>query len=366
MRLAALIIFLSLITLSVSANPLEQYQWGLEAINFFQAISQVPENHTRPLIAVIDTGIDVNHPDVDIDNLWNENGMYGIDLTSYATAIGCVHQFVFILQLKQCYAIKNSEAIYSVVDISGHGTHVAGILAAADNDVGIIGVSDAKLLIIKAIPSGNSVYSLIEMVAIGIVVATDLGADVISMSLGTSEDNAMMHAAVLYASLHDVVLVAAAGNYDSDVPIYPAYYEEVIAVSAINESLLPWKVTYGIGSNYGDWIDIAAPGANIISLQSEYQLVFGEIIHRGHGWLNMSGTSQATPHIAGTIALIMESNSCLSKNQIVDILYRTSLDLGTPGKDIVYGWGLVNAESAVKMALSYKCFGTYPLDINNV
>jgi subtilisin len=274
-------------------------------------------------VAVVDTGIDYDHPDLKGAVVW------------------CV------------VSLNNEKRFYEGTDLSkcddpnGHGTHVAGIIAARLNGIGVVGVAPKVVLYAVRVlgPSGSGYVS---DVAKGIVEAVDGpdgkpgtpdDADVISMSLG-GPDSQTLHEAIEYAYNHSAVLVAAAGNDGANSPSYPAAYPEVIAVGAIDQN---YQVP--------DWSnrnpDVVAPGVDVLST-----LPNGE-------YGNMSGTSMACPHVSATVALIQALRLAaglpkLTPDEVMQIIRSTAVDLGDPGYDPLYGYGLVDAYAAVQAALALK------------
>src|SRR5690606_7955394 len=166
-------------------------------------------------------------------------------------------------------------------DDVGHGTHVAGVISAAvNNREGVAGMSwYNKVMPIKVLDSSGTgtTYSVAE----GLIWAVDHGAKVINMSLGNYASAEFLHDAIRYAYDHDVVLIAASGNDDTDRPGFPAAYPEVSAVAATDAN--GRKASF---SNYGDYIGVAAPGDNIPST------------YPGNQYAALSGTSMASPHVA--------------------------------------------------------------------
>ncbi len=257
------------------------------------------------LVAVVDTGIDYTHPDLDANYV----------------ALG--------------YDWVNNDN--DPVDDHYHGTHCAGIIAAEINNyIGVAGLAQIKIMTEKVLDSGG--YGTFEDVASGILHAADQGADIISMSLGAHYNSAVVYDAVKNASDRGVLLVAAAGNIRWSVKLYPAAYGEVIAVAATDQNDNPadWPDWYGYdsGSAFGDWIELAAPGDDIYST-----LPWGY----GYG----SGTSAAAPHVVGVAALIWSQFPDITRDQVRVQLRRTTVDKGDPGFDIYYGYGRINASGAV-------------------
>lgn len=214
-------------------------------------------------------------------------------------------------------------------DRNGHGTHCAGVIAAADNSVGVIGVApESKLLIGKVL--GNDGSGASSWIAAGIRWATNNKAHVISMSLGSSRPDAGTHAAIKEAVQAGVIVVAAAGNSGPGTINYPGAYPEVISVGAIDAT--------GRIANFSSQnreVDVAAPGVNILSSVP------------GGRWARMSGTSMATPLVAGVVALIQSARlsagrELLTAEEVLKLLKSSSVDAGTAGRDPAYGWGIVD------------------------
>ncbi|MGA3191763.1 MAG: S8 family serine peptidase [Candidatus Bathyarchaeia archaeon] len=250
------------------------------------------------IVAVVDTGVDWSHP----------------DLAPNYVPLG--------------YDWVNNNP--DPMDDNGHGTHVAGIIAAAiNNSVGIAGLANVRIMAEKVLDKDGS--GTTSDVAQGIIHAVDSGAKIINLSLGATYPSEVLYEAVRYAFEHGVLVVASAGNSASSVKEYPAGYDEVVAVSAttMSDSLASF-------SNYGNWIDVAAPGVHIYST----------IINDSYAYL--SGTSMASPHAAGVAALIWSRFPNMTRDQVWAQLQYTADDLGTPGFDIYYGFGRIDAKKAVE------------------
>jgi len=170
-------------------------------------------------------------------------------------------------------------------------------------------------------------------VAMGIIWAADNGAKVINLSLGNYADAQFLHDAIRYAYDKDVVLVSACGNDNTEQPGYPAAYPEVLAVAATDANRN--KASF---SNYGDYIDVAAPGVSIASTYPDNQ------------YAALSGTSMASPHVAALAALIRSVNPALTNKEVMDILQQSAEDIGPPGKDIYFGYGQIDVRRALQMA----------------
>lgn len=216
-------------------------------------------------------------------------------------------------------------------DDFGHGTHVAGIAAASGNNgAGIAGVSwGARIMPVKVLNSSGS--GSFTTVAAGIVWATDQGAQIINLSLGTHSFSFVLQNAVEYAYNHGVLLVAASGNSGS-TPVYcPACYPQVMAVGATNSSN-----QIASFSTYGSEVDIAAPGQSIFSLAPG-------------GYTTKSGTSMAAPHISGLAAILYSyvGNAAAVRTA----MQATALDVGPAGWDLYSGAGLIQMDAAIRFII---------------
>lgn len=202
-------------------------------------------------------------------------------------------------------------------DRFGHGTHVAGIAAASTNNgLGIAGVGyNAQIISGKVLNRyGRGYYSWLIN---ALYWAADNGAEVINMSIGGSSNSQALQDAVNYAWNKGIVIVAAAGNSSSQSPVYPASYPNVIAVAATDQN--DKKASF---SSYGSWVDLAAPGVSIISLDDDGDYVTG------------TGTSMAAPHVAGVAALLWGSGP---NQNIVNRLYTTAIPITGTGTYWQYG-----------------------------
>ncbi len=282
--------------------------WGIDRID---AELVHPYNKgTGVKVAIIDTGIDYTHPDLDA----NYRGGYDF---------------------------ANDDA--DPKDDNGHGTHCAGIVAAEDNLEGVIGVApEADLYAVKVLNRFGS--GLLSDVIAGIDWSVTNGMQVISMSLGTSVYSVSLEAACNSAYNAGLVLVAAAGNSGDGDPTtyeysYPAAYASVIAVGAtdITDTAPYW-------SNSGPYLELAAPGVSIYSTLPTYRVTLTRTY--GYNYGTLSGTSMACPHVTGTAALVIASDLTLTNLDVRSRLQTTADDLGPAGWDSVYGYGLVDAHEA--------------------
>jgi type VII secretion-associated serine protease mycosin len=284
-------------------DPLRAEQWALDKTSF-QATWTTTEG-TGVIIAVVDSGVRADHEDL--------NGMVlpGIDLVSGGDGR---------------------------TDPNGHGTHVAGIIAAqAGNARGIAGAApDVRILPVRVLGADGSGQS--SNVAAGIVWAADRGARVINISLGGSSPSDGMLDAMNYAIAKGAVVVAAAGNNGTtgNQPVYPAAYGPAIAVGAVEANLM-----HASFSSTGSYIDLSAPGADIVSTWSSTP----------NAYARMGGTSMAAPFVSASAALLIAANPGQTAVQARAALEQTASDLGAAGRDDVYGFGLVDPRAAVNRAL---------------
>ncbi|WP_075982993.1 S8 family serine peptidase [Bacillus massilinigeriensis] len=215
-----------------------------------------------------------------------------------------------------------------------HGTHVAGIIAAKKNNgVGGYGINpNAKIIPIDVFSRdvGASEYYVAE----AILYAVKQGAKVINMSLGTTVPTPLIEEAVKAAIKKNVTVVAAAGNEAWDLPSYPAAIEGVISVGSTNKDK-----QLSAYSNYGPSVDVVAPGEDVYSTIYEYE--------RKTSFRNMSGTSMASPVVAGVASLLLTKYPTLTPEKVEYILEHTSTDLGSKGFDTKFANGLINPVAAL-------------------
>ncbi|MBA4495065.1 S8 family peptidase [Paenactinomyces guangxiensis] len=273
-------------------NDLSSQQWGPQKIQA-PAAWDVTRSSSSVKIAIVDTGVEANHPDLSgkVINGWD---------------------FVY------------DDSVPN--DANGHGTHCAGIAAAVTNNgTGIAGVApNARILAVRVL-DGNGSGTLSD-VANGIRYAADQGAQVISLSLGGSSGTSTLSNAVNYAWNSGSVVVAAAGNSNTSAPSYPAYYSNAIAVASTTSS--DQRSSF---SNYGSWVDVAAPGSSIYST------------YIGGTYRTLSGTSMATPHVAGVAGLLAAQGR--NNSQIRSAIENTADRIN--GTGTYWTHGRVNAYRAV-------------------
>ena len=222
------------------------------------------------------------------------------------------------------------------VDFHGHGTHVSGIAGAVGNNgIGVAGVnwnvSLMGLRVCWANPSGYGLCGIVE-IAGALAYAADNGADIVNMSFGSPYPSHTEREAIDYCAGAGVLLVAAAGNSSSDAPHYPAAFDNVMAVAALNGSLA--RASF---SNYGPWVDIAAPGESIYSTLA------------GGGYGPMAGTSMASPIVAGAAGMVKAYHPAWSSEAIARQLRATAIDLNSVNPYFVnlLGTGLAAVDDAL-------------------
>jgi len=258
-------------------------QWALKSIGI-SGLWQTTMGNGEVLVAVLDTGIDKNHEDL----------------------------------RGKVQAEVNFTDTPDADDVHGHGTHIAGIIAAENNDIGIIGLApDCRLLNVKVADDRGrcDVSDLVE----GIIWAVDNGAKVINISIEIKESSPELEAAINYAWNNAALVAAAAGNSGSYEPVYPAYYKNCIAVTAVkeNNSLSPL-------SNKGEWVDLAAPGYKIYSTLP------------GDSYGFETGTSFASAYVSGVASLLFTMVNDLNNNgflndEVLAIIKDSCREIGIDG-----------------------------------
>ena len=280
----------------IPGDPYVENQWAMSQIGVFNSWS-VTKGNPGVLVAVLDTGIDGDHKDLE----------------------------------GQVVAVANFTVSSTVDDIYGHGTHIAGIIAAiSDNDIGIVGVApECRLMNAKVADDKGRCQA--STVAEAIIWAVDNGASVINISIELGEPSPELEDAINYAWNQGAIIITAAGNDGNQAPVYPAYYEKCIAVAATkpDDTLAPL-------SNYGDWIDVAAPGFNIYSTMP------------GDNYGYKTGTSFATAYVSGLAALLFDVITDNNGDGRLNDEIRAAIETGCQEIGIVgVGTGRINVATSI-------------------
>ena len=265
-------------------------------------------------VKVLGDSIPFNIKKVKADSAWNSSKGSNVKVAVLDTGIGAHNDLAV--------AGGVSFVDNNYFDSNGHGTSVAGVIAALLNDEGLAGVSPSVDLYSVKIMQGST-GDLSNAIA-GIEWAINNSIDIVSMSFGFNSYSQIFKEVLQEAYNNNILLIAASGNNGQDNILYPAKYDTVIAVGATNayDSLASF-------SSYGFEQELVAPGVDINSTSL------------GNGYGVLSGTSLAAPHVAGIAALIKAYNNSLTNEQIRAKLRNDALDLGQAGKDDFYGYGLV-------------------------
>jgi len=262
---------------------------------------QLTTGSTSVIVAILDTGYEGTHPDL--------------------AAIPIVSPY------------NARTGTHNVIDGYGHGTHVAGTIAAQTNNAtGVAGIAPGITIMPVKVMDSNG-YGYWSDFLEGVDWARTHGASVVNLSLGgtlTASQAAAFQPTFDAAYEAGVLVVAAAGNNNRDEPFYPASFDHVVSVAATNSS--DAKASF---SNFGPAVDVAAPGVNI------------ESTYINASYRQMSGTSMATPHVVGLAALIRSYHPTYTVDEVETAIEITALDLGTPGRDDIFGNGRIQVDQAV-------------------
>lgn len=285
------------------ADPNKKDMYHLNLLQIDNALALAGNHEVK--VAVIDSGVDFRHPDLQA----------------------------------QVLPPYNAVTPANSITFDAHGTHVAGIIGATkDNGVGGHGVfPNAKILPIDVFNGKQTTNDFV--IAQGILYAIEQKADIINMSLGGYGESPLMEAAVKKALDNGITIVAAAGNESTDYYSFPASFEGVISVGSTNE-----RNQLSSFSNYGPSVDLVAPGEDIFSTVYDGK--------KGSSFATFSGTSMASPVVAGVVALLKSKHPDLKPHEIEAILELTAKDLGDRGYDLTYGHGLVDPVKALHFDLN--------------
>lgn len=298
-------------------DPQFPQQWALGAGTGGTATNYAWDLSTKRgagiIVAVLDTGVDLSHPDL---------------------AGQLVAGWDFVNDDSNPSGDDDDDV--DALDASGHGTRVAGIIAArTNNGVGIAGVAYlAKIMPVKVCTEDGLGECSFYHIAGGIIHAVDMGARVINLSLSGDTPSSTVQAAVNYALSQNVVVVAAAGNTSNTTLMYPASFDGVISVAAHDQS-----GTIAGTSTHNAQVDLSAPGVNILSTVPTSV--------NPSGYDSTSGTSLAAPHVAGAAALLMSANVATTPAAVREALICGAVDAGDPNFDEYYGFGRLKADWAM-------------------
>jgi len=315
-----------------------------------EVYQNIPDNTVTVVVAIVDTGVDILHPDL-AGNIWiNERELpdNGIDDDNNGF-IDDINGWDFSVSLDPLDPGNNDPS-----DSFGHGTHVAGIIAAViNNNIGIAGIAtDCKIMALSFDP-----LPLTSRIVNSIIYAADNGADAINMSFGLNYRSDLLKEAIEYADAKGIILCASSGNSGSEDYIYPAGYDETITVGSSSDS--DYVSTF---STYGEHISICAPGEGILSLRAEgtdmsgarYPYESGVHIVADEYYI-ASGTSMSCPHVVGVSAQLRSLSPGLTPLAVRQILTSTADDIvdpygvgwNLPGWDRYSGYGRLNYFQAI-------------------
>jgi cell wall-associated protease len=265
------------------------------------------------IVAVLDSGLDINHPDLK-DRIWYDHKL--CDNIPNAS-------------VKACNGYNYLDNNNVLTDDIGHGTHVAGIIAANRNSMGIVGAADPRIKIMPLKVMNSQVNGFVyngkvitDVIADAMTFAIKNGAEVINLSLGWPKliDLAKVKAAFDLAEKNNVIVIAAAGNNNKDLPTFPCSYENVICVGAINN-----RGELAEFTNYGSKVDIVAPGESIVST---YPANMESRVLRIKNYETKRGSSQAAPYVAAAVANLKLLQPGLSNDAVRSLLFRSSRKIG--------------------------------------
>lgn len=303
--------------------------WGYEAV---EVAKRVPGTLSGKgvKVGILDSGVDTDHPDLKIAG--------GACMMEVAWSDGCTDSYE---------------------DTNGHGTHVTGIVAAQNNSIGTVGVApNAEIYAVKVLNEYGDGTTATMMAGVEWAIKQDL--DIINISVTTEYRDSNLERMIERAYEHGILIVAAAGNRGAvrtagaSTVEYPAKFDEVIAVGSINQQRMHDNL-----SSIGPEVELSAPGDKILST------VPADV--RDKEYAESSGTSMAAPYVTGLAALYKERYPEMTNKQIRELLQKNALDLGEPGRDKYYGYGLAKVDKnpvSHGVYLPYKSSGTGEIAIN--
>jgi parallel beta-helix repeat protein len=327
-----------------------------------------PDNTATTVVAIIDSGVDWEHPDL-AGRIWSNehevpNNGIDDDNNGYVDDIRG-WDFNWSSTVYPPYVGDNDPT-----DYMGHGTHCAGIVAAVNgNGIGVAGAApDVKIMALRTYPL------LASYTGEALVYAADNGADVVNMSFGGTGESEFLREVCEYARARGVILVSSAGNHGNYVVSYPASYPNVISVAASNDS--DYVTTW---STYNEYVDVCAPGQSVLSLRASNTDIYGTFNEPGvhivdeHYYL-ASGTSMSGPYVVAVTAYLRAVSPGLTQDRTLEILQTTSHDIvdpfgygwEMPGWDWHSGWGRVSLLDALAAAPAIRAQISSPREFDNV
>ncbi len=320
-------------------DPRMTDQWYLDQIQARQAWD-IGTGNKSVVVAVVDDAVDINHPDLKA-NLWVNPGEIpnnGID-DDQNGFVDDIHGYD--VADKDNNPAPPSKAFY---DLFSHGTHVAGIIGASTNNgKGVASISyGVSIMSVKCNFDATNDKEVIDVGWTGLQYAIQAGADIINISWGGTGQSVSYENLINFAEEQGTLIVAAAGNLNSEIPFYPAAYDNVLCVAASTS-----KDTKASFSNYGDWINITAPGTNIISTIADPNNDYGV----------KGGTSMASPVTASLAALLLSNNSSLSPADIIQAIHSTADNINDENPNYIgkLGSGRINAYKALQSVKTNGC-----------
>jgi len=347
----------------IAAAPNDSYysqQWALQKISASSGWDKTQGNSTTK-IAIIDTGVDYNHEDLQ-SKIWvnsgeisgngidDDNNGYIDDYNGFDFFNGTLQNPSLPFNKDTNKWVNDSNA---AIDDHAHGTCVAGIAGAiSNNSVGVAGIDwNAKIVPLKVL--GSDGYGYIFDIVAAIQYAADNNIAVVNLSLISDSYSSSLESIVNYAYGKGVIIAAAAGNDDSSNVLYPAKFTNVLAVGASNSSdqKITSSMTGGVwGSNYGPELDVVAPGINLYT--TDISGVGG--YSNGNYLFDFRGTSGATPHVAGEAALLKAFFPSFSNSQIMSKIKSgaDNIDSVNPSYSGLLGNGRINLEKTISFESS--------------
>ena len=325
-------------TVVTPKDPRYAEQWALPKIN---APAGWPYSAGAPdvVVAVLDTGIALNHPDLKPNLYVNQSEIAGNGIDDDQNG-----------RIDDIYGWNSYDQTGNVDDDNGHGTEVAGIIAADKDNNGIVGLAyDSRVMACK-VSNAEGIATSSSLID-GINYAVRNRASVINIALASNIDDAAVKEAIDFATTFNVTVVCAMGNDGAYIKQYPAAWSKelnILAVGATNN--VDARPSWG---TYGEWMTVSAPGEQILTTA------------RPNGYTVASGTSHAAAHVSALAALIKALKPGWTPTQTRDLIVKTALDRGAPGFDNYYGNGRITLDSTALGNLLVTVLGSYDVDASS-